>query len=96
MLTPPTDEHASDEEVDDDDIGYEGNIELPRDIARNVEIHWRPVYLDSDTMRKPTHHQNLMPRNGTNLFLYKLDFGFSWSLCGYLFELQHKLERSVE
>ena len=46
---PPTDGYASNEEVEDNDIGYAGNIELPGDVARTIEIHRRHVGSDSDT-----------------------------------------------
>ena len=39
MLPPANDTYGSDEEVDDDDIGFGSNLDIPVDVAVAVEIH---------------------------------------------------------
>ena len=39
LLLPANDPYASDEEVGDDDIGFDSNLDLLADVAGAVEIH---------------------------------------------------------
>ena len=39
LLPPANDPYGSDEGIDDDDIGFGGNLDLPVDVAVAVEIH---------------------------------------------------------